>query len=91
MLPALFAHAVVAKPSHPHVVYIMGDDVGWYNVGWHGNPEIKTPNMSALVAEGVELDRVQYKQRLMPSLTSMCNYSARYTPTITAVPRGVHS
>ena len=40
----------------PHVLYIMGDDVGWHNVGYH-NPNMSTPIIDALVKDGIELDR----------------------------------
>ena len=33
------------------------DDWGWNNIGYRGNQEILTPNMDALAAEGVKLDR----------------------------------
>ena len=33
------------------------DDWGWNNLGYRGNPEIVTPNMDALAAAGVKLDR----------------------------------
>ncbi|MEM9832177.1 MAG: sulfatase-like hydrolase/transferase [Bacteroidota bacterium] len=41
----------------PNIILIMSDDHGWYDVGFNGNTEIKTPNMDALAAKGVILDR----------------------------------
>jgi arylsulfatase A-like enzyme len=35
----------------------MSDDHGWFDVGFNGNTEIKTPNMDALSAKGVIFDR----------------------------------
>jgi arylsulfatase A-like enzyme len=40
-----------------NVVYIMPDDLGWADVGFHHLSEIRTPNIDRLVSEGVELDR----------------------------------
>mmetsp|Transcript_14657 Transcript_14657/g.16265 ORF Transcript_14657/g.16265 Transcript_14657/m.16265 type:complete len:533 (+) Transcript_14657:62-1660(+) len=48
------------KPPKPHVVFLLIDDYGWANVGYHRDPpteEVQTPNIDALVAEGIELDR----------------------------------
>lgn len=42
-----------------NLVYVLLDDWGWANWGVHNpkNPEIVTPNLDALLAEGIELDR----------------------------------
>ncbi len=55
------AHASAsAVPAHPNILFIVADDLGWNDVGWHGSP-LKTPNLDKLVRAGVELDR-QYVQ-----------------------------
>jgi arylsulfatase I/J len=65
------ALAVGAETApRPHLIFFMVDDWGWANVGYHRNEsgtpplsevqtphEVQTPNIDALVAEGVELDR----------------------------------
>ena len=65
------ALAVGAEAApRPHLIFFMVDDWGWANVGYHRNEsgtpplsevqtqrEVQTPNIDALVAEGVELDR----------------------------------
>jgi Sulfatase len=50
--------AVVASQAadkKPNIVFIMGDDVGWFNVGaYHqGIMSGKTPNLDKLAAQGV--------------------------------------
>ena len=42
--------------SKPHIIIALGDDTGWWNLGWH-NQEMKTPAMDSLVKNGIELDR----------------------------------
>lgn len=45
----------------PNIFLIYADDLGWANVGWHRDvptPEVSTPTLDALVAEGVELNRL---------------------------------
>ena len=46
--------------SKPHLVFMLVDDWGWANVGYHRNPptkEVVTPNIDMLVKEGLELDQ----------------------------------
>jgi arylsulfatase A-like enzyme len=45
-----------AANKSPHLVFVMADDLGWSNVGYH-NEHAKTPNIDHLVREGIELDR----------------------------------
>ena len=44
------------QPNRPNVVFILVDDYGWGDVGYHGS-EIRTPNIDRLARRGVELDR----------------------------------
>ena len=43
------------KPKQPNIVVIMGDDIGWFNIGaYHrGIMSGKTPNIDRLAAEGM--------------------------------------
>ena len=46
--------------SKPHLVFMLVDDWGWANVGYHRQPptkEVVTPNIDNLVKEGLELDQ----------------------------------
>jgi len=48
------AQAASATPSKPNIIVIMGDDVGWFNIGaYHqGIMAGKTPHLDKLAAEG---------------------------------------
>jgi arylsulfatase A-like enzyme len=37
----------------PNVVYIMADELGYYEPGFMGNPNIKTPHLDQMAAEGI--------------------------------------
>ena len=56
------------------IVYILGDDWGWANIGYHRNPptrEVDTPNIDSLVKEGLELDQFYVYQFCSPSRSSL--------------------
>lgn len=44
---------VVASPSHPNIVLIVADDLGYRDLGCYGATKIKTPRIDKLAAEGV--------------------------------------
>src|SRR5262249_31130986 len=42
-------------PARPNVVLIVTDDQGFGDLGCHGNPKIRTPNLDAFAKQSVEL------------------------------------
>lgn len=42
--------------KQPNIIFILNDDLGWGDVGYHGSP-IKTPTLDGLAQRGVELNR----------------------------------
>ena len=42
--------------DQPNIIYILADDLGWADVGWHGS-EIKTPNLDKLANGGAKLEQ----------------------------------
>lgn len=46
-----------AAPSQPNVIIFLADDLGWADVGFHGEEVIETPSIDRIAKEGVELHR----------------------------------
>ena len=48
------ALAIGAHAEKPNILMIVGDDMGYADVGFHGCKDIPTPNLDALAASGVK-------------------------------------
>ena len=44
----------VAKKTHPNVIVIMTDDLGYVDVGFNGSKDISTPNIDRIAKSGVK-------------------------------------
>ena len=42
---------------NPNIILIMADDLGWFDTGFNGNKEVRTPNMDLLASKGTIFDR----------------------------------
>jgi arylsulfatase A-like enzyme len=51
------AHSGSEAAGRPNVVIFLADDLGWGDVGFHGEDRIETPSIDRLAREGVELGR----------------------------------
>ena len=52
---AFAAAGGLGAAEHPNIVYILADDLGWNDVGFHGG-SIRTPNLDRLAANGAVLN-----------------------------------
>jgi N-acetylgalactosamine-6-sulfatase len=43
--------------SRPNVVFLLADDLGWGDLGCHGHPYIRTPNLDRLAASGTRFEQ----------------------------------
>ena len=76
LLTALLAIVAVSgdDTTKPHIVFVLVDDWGWANVGYHRDPptkEVVTPNIDGLVKEGLELDQHYAYKFCSPSRSSL--------------------
>ncbi|XP_067838761.1 arylsulfatase B [Heptranchias perlo] len=56
----------VSNGSRPHIVFILADDYGWNDIGYHGS-QIQTPVLDKLSAEGVRLENYYVQPLCTPS------------------------
>lgn len=79
LLASIAAPARAARARNgdkaPNILFIVADDLGWKDVGFHGS-DIKTPNLDKLAAEGARLE--QYYAEPMCTPTRACLMTGRY-------------
>lgn len=56
--------------KQPHIVFILVDDQGFRDVGYHGS-EIKTPTLDRLAAQGVKLENYYVQPLCSPSRSQL--------------------
>ena len=52
----LISGAVCVSSRQPNILFILPDDLGFYDVGYHG-PSVLTPTITNLSTEGVRLEQ----------------------------------
>jgi len=65
------ARAGDALPKRPNIVFILTDDQGYGDLGCHGNPVVRTPNLDRLHAESVRLTDYHVSPTCAPTRTSL--------------------
>jgi arylsulfatase A-like enzyme len=73
-------HPLVEAADQPHIVYIVADDLGWKDVGFHGATDVKTPNLDRLAAEGARLEQFYVQPFCTPTRAALMTgrYPFRY-------------
>ncbi|MDM0015577.1 arylsulfatase [Variovorax sp. J22P168] len=68
-----------APPQRPNIVYIMADDQGWKDAGFHGS-DIRTPNLDKLAQGGARLEQYYAQPMCTPSRAALMTgrYPHRY-------------
>ncbi len=72
--------AVDAEPTkRPNIIVILADDQGWNDIGYH-NPQLQTPHLDRLAAEGVRLEQYYVYATCSPTRVALLSgrYPSRY-------------
>lgn len=73
----LLTHSCAQKPELSNIVFIIADDISWNDFGCYGNPDVRTPNIDRMAAEGLKFNNVYLTaSSCSPSRTSII--SGRY-------------
>ena len=80
---------VRAAGQQPNIVYIVADDLGWKDVGFHGS-DIKTPNLDQLAAAGARLEQFYAQPMCTPTRAALMTgrYPFRYGLQTLVIPSG---
>ncbi len=80
------AVAAAAASTKPNIVYILADDMGYFDVGFNGTKDFRTPNLDQLAKGGTILTAMYGQPVCSPSRATLL--TGRY-PTHTGVYRTV--
>lgn len=71
----------------PHIVYIVADDLGWKDVGFHGS-DIATPNIDRLAHDGARLEQFYVQPMCTPTRAALLTgrYPFRYGLQTAVIP-----
>ena len=70
-----------AQADKPNILFIFADDWGWGDLGCHGHPYVKTPNIDRLARQGTDFHRFTVASGVCsPSRTAVMtgHFPARY-------------
>ena len=63
--------AVLATETRPNIVFILADDLGFRDVGYHGSTVIKTPTLDRLAYNGVRLENYYVQPLCTPTRSQL--------------------
>ena len=83
----LAAATAAMAAAKPNIVFILADDLGWKDVGFHGS-DIKTPNLDKLAQTGARLEQFYSQQICTPARAALMTgrYPLRYGLQMAVIP-----
>jgi arylsulfatase A-like enzyme len=86
---ASFISSDVNAADKPNIVYIVADDLGWKDVGYHGS-DIQTPNLEHSGASGARLEQFYAQPMCTPTRAALMTgrYPFRYGLQTLVIPAG---
>ena len=75
-------------PRQPNFIIILTDDQGWGDVGFHDNPDIRTPNLDAFAEEATEFTRFYVEPVCSPTRASILTGRYHYRTGVIHTSRG---
>lgn len=93
-LAAVFAVGLSASAQEqapkPNIVYILADDLGWKDVGFHGS-DIRTPSIDQLADTGARLEQFYVQPMCTPTRAAIMTgrYPLRYGLQTLVIPAGM--
>jgi arylsulfatase A-like enzyme len=78
-----------AETTRPNIIYIVADDLGWKDVGFHGS-DIETPNIDKLAQAGARLEQFYAQPMCTPTRAALMTgrYPFRYGLQTAVIPSG---
>jgi arylsulfatase A-like enzyme len=82
LCPGQAARSGAVAPERPNIVFVLADDLGWADIGYHGS-EIQTPNLDRLAREGVRLNHHYVMATCTPTRVGLMTgrFASRYGVT----------
>tara|TARA_R110000851_G_scaffold323911_1_gene490920 strand:+ start:3017 stop:4804 length:1788 start_codon:yes stop_codon:yes gene_type:complete len=86
----LTSSTLVSQTKKPNIIIMMTDDQGFGDIGMHGNPYLKTPNMEAIAEEGIEMVNFLAYPNCSASRAALLTGRYPYRTGVTAVTQVDH-
>lgn len=87
LVASLVPQLALAASPKPNIVYIVADDLGWKDVGFHGS-DIATPNIDKLAQTGARLEQFYVQPMCTPTRAALMTgrYPFRYGLQTAVIP-----